>query len=75
VPARVDDESSQQCEARAEHREDPHRLDAAFSALPADRFPNIARDGDVLTSGSGDERFTFAVDVFLDGLEARAARA
>jgi AcrR family transcriptional regulator len=50
------------------------RLDAVFAALPADRFPNIAKHGDVLTSGDGDERFRFAIDVFLDGLEARAAR-
>jgi AcrR family transcriptional regulator len=51
------------------------RLDAAFSALSAERFPNIVKHGDVLTSGSGDERFRFAIDVFLDGLTARAARA
>lgn len=51
------------------------RLDAVFSVLPADRFPNIAKYGDVLTSGTGDERFRFAIDVFLDGLVARAGRA
>jgi AcrR family transcriptional regulator len=51
------------------------RLGAAFRALPAERFPNIIRHGDALISGSGDERFTFAIDVFLDGLVARAARA
>jgi len=51
------------------------RLDAAFGALPAERFPNIVEHGDVLTSGSGDERFRFAIDVFLDGLVTRAARA
>ena len=51
------------------------RLDAVFSALSADRFPNIAKYGDVLVSGNSDERFTFAIDVFLDGLVARAARA
>lgn len=51
------------------------RLDAVLAGLPADRFPNIAKYGDVLTTGDGDERFRFAVDVFLDGLQARAARA
>jgi AcrR family transcriptional regulator len=50
------------------------RLEATFRALSAERFPNIVRYGDELTSGSSDERFTFAVDVFLDGLVARAAR-
>jgi hypothetical protein len=43
--------------------------------LPADRFPNIVEHGDELISGDGAERFRFAVDVFLDGLEARAARS
>jgi AcrR family transcriptional regulator len=51
------------------------RLGAVFSALPAGRFPNIAQHGDVLTSGGSDERFRFAIDVFLDGLVARAGRA
>jgi hypothetical protein len=51
------------------------RFDAAFATLPADRFPNIAWYGDELISGDGDERFRFAVDVFLDGLKARAARS
>jgi AcrR family transcriptional regulator len=51
------------------------RLDAVWAALPPDRFPNIVKYGDELISGSGDDRFTFAVDVFLDGLVARAARA
>jgi AcrR family transcriptional regulator len=50
------------------------RLDAAFSALSVDRFPNIVAHGDALTSGSGDDRFAFAIDVFLDGLVARAGR-
>jgi AcrR family transcriptional regulator len=49
------------------------RLEAAFRALPASRFPNIVKYRDELISGSGDERFTFAIDVFLDGLVARAA--
>jgi AcrR family transcriptional regulator len=51
------------------------RLNAVFAALPADRFPNIATYRDVLMMGDGDERFRFAIDVFLDGLVARAARA
>jgi hypothetical protein len=57
------------------HEETAERLDAAFSALPAERFPNIVEHGDLLIAGSGDERFQFAIDVFLDGLTARAARA
>jgi AcrR family transcriptional regulator len=50
-------------------------LEAVFSTISADRFPNLARYGPELTSGNGDERFHFAIDTFLDGLIARAARS
>jgi AcrR family transcriptional regulator len=50
------------------------RLEQAFTSLPPAQFPNIASVGSHLVSGSGDERFRFAIDVFLDGLVARAAR-
>ncbi len=50
------------------------RMTEAFSRLPPERFPNLTSHRALLTSGSGDERFTFAIDVFLDGLVARAAR-
>jgi hypothetical protein len=48
---------------------------AVFTTLPADRYPNLVRLGDDLVSGDGDERFHFAIDTFLDGLVARAARS
>ena len=48
---------------------------AVFTTLPADRYPNLVRVGDDLVSGDGDERFRFAIDTFLDGLVARAARS
>ena len=48
-------------------------LTATFSTLPAARFPNLAALGQEMTSGGGDERFRYAIDVFLAGLEARAA--
>jgi AcrR family transcriptional regulator len=51
------------------------RLGRAFDALPPDRFPNLTGLKAELTSGDGDTRFAFAIDVFLDGLVARAARA
>jgi AcrR family transcriptional regulator len=50
------------------------RMNAAFTALPPERFPLLTGHLGLLTSGSGDERFRFAIDVFLDGLQARAAR-
>ena len=51
------------------------RLTQAFSSLDPARFPNLAALASVMTTGDGDQRFHFAVDVFLDGLAARAARA
>jgi hypothetical protein len=50
------------------------RLDQAFDALPPDQFPNLTGLRAELTSGNGDARFDFAIDVFLDGLVARAQR-
>ncbi len=50
-------------------------LEAVFRAISPDRFPNLARYGEELTSGNGEERFHFAIDTFLDGLIARAQRS
>lgn len=51
------------------------RLGQAFAALPPGEFPNVTALASELTSGDGDLRFRFAIDVFLDGLVARAAAA
>ena len=50
------------------------RVRAAFAGLPPERFPNLTAHVDVMTAGDGDDRFEFAIDTFLDGLEARSAR-
>jgi AcrR family transcriptional regulator len=50
-------------------------LEAVFSTLSAERFPNLARHAEELTSGTGEERFHFGIDTFLDGLIARAGRS
>jgi hypothetical protein len=49
------------------------RLGQAFAALPPGAFPNLTALASELTGGDGDMRFRFAIDVFLDGLVARAA--
>ncbi|MGH2896757.1 MAG: TetR/AcrR family transcriptional regulator [Solirubrobacteraceae bacterium] len=49
-------------------------LQQVFSALSPERFPHLTRHTAELTSGSGDERFRFAIDAFLDGLVARVGR-
>jgi AcrR family transcriptional regulator len=46
-----------------------------FSALPPERFPLLVAHTAELTTGEGEDRFGFAVDTFLDGLEARSSRA
>lgn len=51
------------------------KLEAVFTTLPADRFPNLARYGEDLVSGDGEARFHFGIDTFLDGLVARAQRS
>jgi len=47
------------------------RIEDAITALAPERFPNLTRYAAELVSGDGDERFHFAIDVFLDGLVAR----
>ena len=42
-----------------------------FSSLPADRFPQVAM-AEPLTTGSGDERFAFGLDIILSGIAAKA---
>jgi AcrR family transcriptional regulator len=39
-----------------------------MSSLPADRFPHIAANLDVMFEGGGDERFEFGLDLFVRGL-------
>jgi AcrR family transcriptional regulator len=51
------------------------RLSEAFQSLDQARFPNLTALAPLMTAGDGDQRFHFAVDVFLDGLVARARRA
>jgi AcrR family transcriptional regulator len=68
-------ETAVQMERGSSEAETVERLNDAFRNLPADRFPSMARYAGLLTSGTGEDRFTYAIDVFLDGLVARAARA
>lgn len=39
-----------------------------FKALPADRYPNVARMAGELTAGGGDERFEFGLDILIRGI-------
>lgn len=48
---------------------------STFAELPPERFPMLVAHVAEMTAGDGDDRFHFAVDTFLDGLVARAARS
>jgi AcrR family transcriptional regulator len=39
-----------------------------YRALPAQHFPHIRAQAEILTTGSGDERFEFGLDLLVDGL-------
>jgi AcrR family transcriptional regulator len=43
-----------------------------FASLPGDRFPNLVAVAGRFTQGDADERFALLVDLFVDGLAARA---
>jgi AcrR family transcriptional regulator len=51
------------------------RIRDVFAGLPPARFPLLMGHASELVAGAGEERFRFAIDTFLDGLVARAARA
>ena len=46
-----------------------------FVALPPERFPTIVGMAKTLTSGGGEERFAFGLDVLITGLVAKAAES
>lgn len=61
---------------RRSHRDDAwvvgrEELLRRFAALPADRFPQIRRYAAELTSGTGHERFDFALSLIVDNLTGR----
>lgn len=45
-----------------------------FESLPPDRFPNVVALAIPLTSGDGDERFEFGLDVLVSGIAAQRDR-
>jgi AcrR family transcriptional regulator len=46
------------------------QLTAYFDSLPADRFPLVTSLATVMTSGDGEDRFGFGIDVLVAGLAA-----
>ncbi|WP_165956654.1 TetR/AcrR family transcriptional regulator [Kribbella antibiotica] len=52
----------------------PEEIIARFDALPDDRFPNTRRYAVELTSGSGHDRFDFAINQLIGNVSARDQR-
>ncbi len=50
------------------------RLREYFASLPAEAFPHISGLAVALTSGSGEDRFEFGLDVLLSGIAAVSSR-
>jgi hypothetical protein len=51
----------------------PEEFRGLLESLPADRFPHIAAHAEAMTTGSGEERFEFGLNVLVAGLEAVSA--
>jgi AcrR family transcriptional regulator len=52
----------------------PAALGEYFASLPPDRFPTLVALAGDLTEGGADERFEFAIELLVAGLEAMAKR-
>jgi hypothetical protein len=50
------------------------QLRELFASLPRDQFPILSSHADVMTTGDGEQRLGFALDVLLEGLKAVARR-
>ncbi len=51
------------------------RMQTVFGTLAPEHFPYLSAHHEAMTIGNGEARFRYAIDVFLDGLQARASRA
>lgn len=67
-------ESGVYAERGTDLKAERRRITRAYEALPADEFPLIARHLDAVLGGGRADRFSLAVDTFLDGLTGRGER-
>lgn len=54
------------------HQGDPQALGEYFASLPPESFPTLSALAGDLTEGGADERFEFAIELLVKGLEAMA---
>jgi TetR/AcrR family tetracycline transcriptional repressor len=55
---------------RSEEQATPEQLGAYWASLPPEQFPTLTRLADDLVAGGSDERFEFAIELLVRGLEA-----
>jgi AcrR family transcriptional regulator len=55
-------------------RSDPQAIGEYFASLPPDHFPTISKLAPALVAGDSDERFEWAIELLVLGLEAMAKR-
>ena len=55
------------------HEGDPKALGEYFASLPPEQFPTLTALAGDLTEGGADERFEFAIELLVKGLEAMAS--
>jgi TetR/AcrR family tetracycline transcriptional repressor len=60
-------------ESMGNEQADVAQLAEYFRSLPADEFPTLVALADDLVAGDADERFEFALELLIRGLEAMAA--
>jgi AcrR family transcriptional regulator len=60
---------------RTESQASPEALAAYFASLPPEQFPTLTRLSHDLTEGDLDERFEFAIELLVRGLEAMGTSA
>ena len=59
-------------ESMGNEQADPEQFAAYLRSLPADEFPTLVALADDLVAGDTDERFEFALELLIRGLEAMA---
>ena len=65
-------EESMRVPPLGDERAGTDQLAEYFRSLPADTFPTLVALADDLTAGDADERFEFALELLVRGLEAMA---
>ena len=65
-------EESMRVPPLGDERADVDELTEYFRSLPPDEFPTLVSLADELTAGDADERFEFALELLVRGLEAMA---